>query len=494
MTDPINPSPAKRRLLLAGAGVGGPLIGLLLLMTVFAGDEVAIGVAPAPVPKPAQSTTVPVPTIARDEAPLLATTSDPFLQVVTVPDAARSTDATPILGSSGERLAVGDVKQGGVVASAPEADEPFSFVDSEPPALVRDEEPAVPRTVTDETVTFSSPPTTELPAPTTSISSPSTLPPVTSTVPPATTTIPPTTSTTVGAPAQAVVFAAVRDGNQDIYTTHPAGGAPRRLTHDRATDRDPAWSPDGTTIAFVSERTWRPELFVMRADGTAQARVTMDGGSPARPTWGPDGGSIVFESTDVTGENRELFVLNMWTGVVRRLTSGACAAGPFRACPDGDIAHGQPASSPDGTRIAFVRTDRNGQHLLVMNADGSDIRHLGGIRAANPAWAANGQTIAYDDVDGIRVVSVVSAGGPAHEVVAGTWEECLPGARCPIFFEPSWSPDGTRLTVRDGKVGTTTGDLYVIDLHGQQRTQLTAGAQASGPRWFSPSQAAGGTP
>ena len=119
-----------------------------------------------------------------------------------------------------------------------------------------------------------------------------------------------------------------------------------------------------------------------------------------------------------------------------------------------------------------------------MNADGSDIRSLGGIRAANPAWAAHGRTIAYDDVDGIRVVS---AGGGPHQVVAATSEACPPIARCPVFFEASWSQDGTRLTVRDGKAGTTTGDLYVIDLHGRQQTRLTTGAQASGPRWFSPS-------
>lgn len=509
MTDPIPPSRGKRRLLLAGAGVGGPLIGLLLLMTVFGGDEVAVGVA-APVPRPAQSTTVPAPAPARDEASLLASTADPFHQLVTVPGALESAaDAALSEGGSVVGPAVDDIEDFGAVAGPAVDDEPFVFGGSDPSGLVTDEAAGVPLAISDEVVSevpapepSVSPPTTGLPAPTTS---PSTLPPTTSTVPPTTTTTPPpttttatsttttttttiatttsTTSTTVGAPKPGIVFAGVSDGNQDVYTVDPAGGAPLRLTYHPAADRDPAWSPDGTKIAFVSDRTLRPELFVMGADGTGQVRVSANAGSPARPSWGRDGESLVFASTDAATGGRELFLLALRTGVVRRLTAGACAGNLVRVCPGGDIAHGDPAISPDGTWIAFVRRDRNGQHLLVMKLNGTEVRSLGGVRAANPAWTPDGRTIAFDDLDGIRVVS---AGGGGHEVVAATSTACS-AARCPVFFEPSWSPDGTRLIVRDANSGTTAGDLYVIDLHGPQQTKLTNGAQASGPGWFSPS-------
>ena len=56
-----------------------------------------------------------------------------------------------------------------------------------------------------------------------------------------------------------------------------------------------------------------------------------------------------------------------------------------------------------------------------MNADGSRRRILGGTRALNPAWAPNGLTIAYDDVDGIRAVTVATG---AHHVVTGTSRAC----------------------------------------------------------------------
>lgn len=508
MTESIAPSRRKRRLLLAGAGAGGPLVGLLLLMTVFAGGDLAVGVAPAPAPQRAAPTSVPVPTPARDEAALLAATSDPFRQLVTVPDTAESTDATPIADASAERPAVEDFGAG---AGAPVVDEP-PFAGSDSSGLVTDEEAGISPPPSDEGVgdlstpsTSVSPPTTGLPVPTTTSSSSSTLPPTT--VPPTTTTVPaPTTvpatttttpqvttttavtSTTIGALGRPVVFASVRDGNQDIYTIGSTSDAAQRLTHDRAADRDPAWAPDGNTIAFVSERTGQPEMFVMNGDGAAQVRVSANGGAPARPSWGQAGESLVFERTDVASGARELFRLTLQTGAVRRLTAGACASSPGRVCPNGEMAHGQPMSSPDGTKIAFIRSDRTGQHVLLMNANGSDIRFLGGARAANPAWSADGQRIAYDDIDGIRVVS---AGGGPYEVVAATSGVCPPVARCPVFFEPSWSPDGTRLAVRDGGPGATTGDLYVIDLlRGAPPTRLTIAAQASGPRWFAPRNAA----
>lgn len=73
--------------------------------------------------------------------------------------------------------------------------------------------------------------------------------------------------------------------NFDIYIATSDGTGTVRLTTDPADDKYPTWSPDGKYIAFWSERDDPPEIYVMKADGSQQARVT-DGGA-GRLNWGP---------------------------------------------------------------------------------------------------------------------------------------------------------------------------------------------------------------
>ena len=76
------------------------------------------------------------------------------------------------------------------------------------------------------------------------------------------------TALMAGIDAQAqIAFVSNRDGNSDIYVMDVHGGNPRQLTNDPATDRDPAWSPDGKRIAFESDREGNWDIYMMDADG-----------------------------------------------------------------------------------------------------------------------------------------------------------------------------------------------------------------------------------
>ena len=67
------------------------------------------------------------------------------------------------------------------------------------------------------------------------------------------------------------------------------GGNPINLTNDPRSDADPAWSPDGTKIAFASNRDGDGEIYVMDADGGNPTNLTNNSGDDIAPAWSPDG-------------------------------------------------------------------------------------------------------------------------------------------------------------------------------------------------------------
>jgi Tol biopolymer transport system component len=107
-----------------------------------------------------------------------------------------------------------------------------------------------------------------------------------------------------------IAFESDRSGNNDIWVMNADGTNPVQLTTDPAGDHTPAWSPDGTKIAFVSDRDGGNfEIYVMNADGSGQTRLTDDPAQDFDPTWSPDGSRIAFVSDRDDGFF-DIFVMN----------------------------------------------------------------------------------------------------------------------------------------------------------------------------------------
>jgi TolB protein len=148
------------------------------------------------------------------------------------------------------------------------------------------------------------------------------------------------------------------------------GSGSRRLPYIPLTA---VWSPDGRQIAFVRGLPVRRkfggpvgrnhEIYVMNADGSGSRRLTHNRAYDGEPAWSPDGRKIAFHSTKTIGGNREIYVMNADGSGKRNLTRN-----PAR--------DSRPSWSPDGRSIAFV-SDRDGRlEAHVMNADGSGQRSL----------------------------------------------------------------------------------------------------------------------
>ena len=163
-------------------------------------------------------------------------------------------------------------------------------------------------------------------------------------------------------------------GNPDVYTIDGSTGRQvAQLTNDLGIDVAPAYSPDGSMMAFTSDRSGGPQLYVAAADGSNPRRVTFMGNYNVDPSWSPDGKTLAFVGRD---GNFDVLTVDIDGSNLTRITQG-----------QGD--NEDPTFSPDGYYIAFSST-RNGQsHIYASTINGRHqvqlTRGKGGY--TNPDWS-----------------------------------------------------------------------------------------------------------
>lgn len=232
-----------------------------------------------------------------------------------------------------------------------------------------------------------------------------------------------------------------RRGDQRIYVINADGRSHFEFLDNGARDLRPAWSADGTKLAFERSR----DIFTVNHDGSDLRRLTTSNADETSPTWSPDGTRLAFiRSNDlytVKADGTEMQkITNLSTDVCRL------------SCNVYDLDW-----SPDGAKLLFVQSGR----LRTCNPDGSELAHLAPTitNVASAAWSPDSARIVIvtgNILPGPGVIQIINADGSNLTRLTASANN-----RTPVF-----SPDGQKLAFVRGT------ELFTMNVDGTDEAKM----------------------
>ena len=275
-----------------------------------------------------------------------------------------------------------------------------------------------------------------------------------------------------GAASTRIAYVSNRRGPKEIHLMDYDGYGDQRITNDGGFALNPAFSPNGDQIAYVSYRSHdgipNVDIAMLNKGGGIPPVIIRTNGQDSSPDWSPDGSRLVFSSTKdgtKTG-NSEIYISKSDGSDLQRITNNS----------EIDTS---PTFSPNGREIAFISTRGGGQHLYKMSIDGINVRRLPveGTQIDSPAWNPNPQLsdlIAY----------AASEGGNRFQVFVSSLSA---GRSVPVprgygrADSPNWSPDGRQI-VFEAAHGNQN-HIFAVGLDGSRLRQLTREGANQSPSW-----------
>jgi Tol biopolymer transport system component len=181
---------------------------------------------------------------------------------------------------------------------------------------------------------------------------------------------------------------------RDIWIFDLVRNTSTRLTHDDGDDFSPAWSPDGTRIAFSSDRAGVRDLYVKPASGLTQETLLLKSDASKNvEAWSPDGKLLFFGVT--RGAQSDIDAVRVSDGGTTAVLSG-----PFSET--------SAAPSPDGTMLAYVSNENGAAEVFVRSFPGADTKwqiSTGG--GTEPQWRRDQRELFFLAGQALMAVAIV---------------------------------------------------------------------------------------
>ncbi len=279
-------------------------------------------------------------------------------------------------------------------------------------------------------------------------------------------------------PAFDIAFVSWRDGGGGLFITDDTGRHVQRLTRpDQAISTQPAWRPDGKRLAFVSNRDPNPypnpdgysDIFTMEVTGQNQVNLTNDATEDREPAWSPDGSRIAWHCGNsicvmgADGDNR----IELASGLGGRL----------------------PQWSPDGQWLAFGAFAGLHEDVFIVPAGGGTPINLTNNPAVDlgPSWSAGSSEIVFETNRHSVTGTMPIENWELYKVNITTLVQTRLTNNAAQDHAAAWSPGGTRIAfVSDEGAPQYDYALHIMNPDGSGRRRLTEPIDFLGPLAWSP--------